>query len=523
MPRMRSRRDCRLSTICVGSRAMLRSEPSRSMPDAAARVAGRAAQPAAGAGVELLRVRLRPRGGLAGLGAVRGRDRGARRRPTIAFGSGMAAIAAVLETLPAGAKVVGPAAGYAWTRSLLAASRGCGPDPTGRRRIRPTPPATLAACEGAALLYVETPSNPLVEIAELDALCAGAHGAPVAVDGTFAIAAAAARAELGADFAIQSATKFIGGHSDLLLGVVTHARRTLKRCTTSARSSARCRVRSRRTSRCAACARCRCGSQSPSATRRHSPSVWPSGIACTTPGCRTTRATSAPRGSWTAMARCSPSSTPTPTRCVARVPRHHPREEPRRRRVPHRAPRTRPAPAQRRLRARRRPLGRPGAGAVRAGVDIGGTFTDLCIAGPDGIVRSARRSARRPRPRTASRPCCVTRSSARPALSQVVHATTLVTNALIERKGAKVALLATAGFRDVMELARERRPDIYRLDVWRPEPLVPRHLRFDVNERTLADGEIEQPVDEARGRGARRRARGARDRGDRDLLPAQLH
>src|SRR5215213_5368972 len=101
---------------------------------------------------------------------------------------------------------------------------------------------------------------------------------------------------------------------------------------------------------------------------------------------------------------------------------------------------------------------------MRAGVDIGGTFTDLCIAGPDGIVAIG---------------------------------TTLVTNALIERKGAKVALLATAGFRDVMELARERRPDIYRLDVWRPEPLVPRHLRFDVSERTLADGAIEQPLDEA--------------------------
>ena len=78
-----------------------------------------------------------------------------------------------------------------------------------------------------------------------------------------------------------------------------------------------------------------------------------------------------------------------------------------------------------------------------------------------------------------------------------MHATTLVTNALIERKGARVALLATDGFRDVIELARERRPDIYRLDVWRPEPLVPRHLRFNVTERTLADGVIEQAVDEA--------------------------
>ena len=89
------------------------------------------------------------------------------------------------------------------------------------------------------------------------------------------------------------------------------------------------------------------------------------------------------------------------------------------------------------------------------------------------------------------------RDAPRHELSQVVHATTLVTNALIERKGAKVALLATAGFRDVIELARERRPDIYRLDVWRPAPLVPRHLRFDVAERTLADGTIEQEVDVA--------------------------
>ena len=82
----------------------------------------------------------------------------------IAFGSGMAAISAVLETVPAGAKVVGPAAGYAWTRSLLQrlADAGrielVGVDTTDTQ-------ATLAACEGAALLYVETPSNPLVEIA----------------------------------------------------------------------------------------------------------------------------------------------------------------------------------------------------------------------------------------------------------------------------------------------------------------------------------------------------------------------
>ncbi len=138
---------------------------------------------------------------------------------------------------------------------------------------------------------------------------------------------------------------------------------------------------------------------------------------------------------------------------------------------------------------------------MRAGVDIGGTFTDLCIAGPDGIVAIGKALT------TPAVPADSVEAVLRDALArerlgggeltQVVHATTLVTNALIERKGARVALLATRGFRDVMELARERRPDIYRLDVWRPEPLVPRHLRFDVGERTLADGTVEQPLEAA--------------------------
>jgi N-methylhydantoinase A len=138
---------------------------------------------------------------------------------------------------------------------------------------------------------------------------------------------------------------------------------------------------------------------------------------------------------------------------------------------------------------------------VRAGVDIGGTFTDLCLAGPDGVVAIGKALGTPAAPadsvETVLRDTLSREDIGGGELSQVVHATTLVTNALIERKGAKVALLATQGFRDVMELARERRPDIYRLDVWRPRPLVPRHLRFDVPERTLADGTIEQPVDEA--------------------------
>jgi N-methylhydantoinase A len=79
----------------------------------------------------------------------------------------------------------------------------------------------------------------------------------------------------------------------------------------------------------------------------------------------------------------------------------------------------------------------------------------------------------------------------------LVHGTTLVTNAIIERKGARTALLATRGFRDAVEIGREKRYDLYDLQVEPPTPLAPRHLRFDVPERTLADGTVAEPLDEA--------------------------
>ncbi len=130
---------------------------------------------------------------------------------------------------------------------------------------------------------------------------------------------------------------------------------------------------------------------------------------------------------------------------------------------------------------------------MRAGIDIGGTFTDLCVAGPDGIVAVGKALS------TPEQPIAGVEAvlDGVDGIAEVVHATTLVTNALIERKGARTALLATAGFRDVLELARERRADLYDLSVTRPDPLVPRHLRFDVGERTLADGTVERPLDEA--------------------------
>ena len=136
----------------------------------------------------------------------------------VAFASGMAAIAAVLEPLPVGAPVVHLDHGYTGTRELL---RGA---PEGRWQLRPVEiadtEAALAACDGAALLWVESPTNPLMDVADLPALIAGAHrrGALVAVDNTFATPLVQRPLDLGADVAVYSATKLLAGHSDVVLG-----------------------------------------------------------------------------------------------------------------------------------------------------------------------------------------------------------------------------------------------------------------------------------------------------------------
>src|SRR5437899_12534400 len=83
------------------------------------------------------------------------------------------------------------------------------------------------------------------------------------------------------------------------------------------------------------------------------------------------------------------------------------------------------------------------------------------------------------------------------SLGTVVHGTTLVTNAVIERKGARTALLITEGFRDTLLIGREHRYDMYDARLERPEPLVPRRLTFGVPERVLADGTVHRPLDEA--------------------------
>jgi cystathionine gamma-synthase len=142
----------------------------------------------------------------------------------VTFSSGMAAVAAVLERLPLGAVVVAPTVAYMGVRDLLAER-----DAAGRLSVRlvdvTDTDAVLAACAGAALLWIESPTNPLLDVADVPALCAGARraGALSVVDNTLASPVLQRPLELGADVVVHSATKFIGGHSDLLMGAAVAA------------------------------------------------------------------------------------------------------------------------------------------------------------------------------------------------------------------------------------------------------------------------------------------------------------
>lgn len=143
----------------------------------------------------------------------------------VAFGSGMAAIAAVLDPLPAGARVVVPTDCYAGVHALLADGQQQGRWHVDLVDITDTA-AAIAAARQADLVWLESPTNPLLDIADLPALCAAARdgGALVAVDNTFATPLLQQPIAFGADFTVHSATKFLGGHSDLLLGLAVAGR-----------------------------------------------------------------------------------------------------------------------------------------------------------------------------------------------------------------------------------------------------------------------------------------------------------
>src|SRR3989440_7081819 len=144
---------------------------------------------------------------------------------------------------------------------------------------------------------------------------------------------------------------------------------------------------------------------------------------------------------------------------------------------------------------------------ARLGVDIGGTFTDLVVI--DEATGTARVGKVLTTPKDPAHGveegirALLDDAGVRPdEVRAVVHGTTLATNALIEKKGAKTALLTTEGFRDALEIGREGRYDMYDLFIDPPPPLVPRHLRREVPERLLADGSILKTLDEAAARRA---------------------
>ncbi len=162
-------------------------------------------------------------------------------RPGIVFGSGMAAIAACLALVPAGGRVVVPRHAYQLTLALVAdLKERCGITATSVD-IADTD-AVLAAVRGeddgpAAMLWVESPTNPMLEVADLPALVAGAHrsGSLVVVDNTFATPLGQQPLVLGADLVVHSVTKYLAGHSDVVLGAALaddgglHARLTAYR------------------------------------------------------------------------------------------------------------------------------------------------------------------------------------------------------------------------------------------------------------------------------------------------------
>jgi N-methylhydantoinase A len=137
----------------------------------------------------------------------------------------------------------------------------------------------------------------------------------------------------------------------------------------------------------------------------------------------------------------------------------------------------------------------------RLGIDTGGTFTDLALV--DDSTGEAQLYKLSSTPADPSEAILqgikeiLTAAALRVKdVSYLGHGTTVATNALIEGKVARTALIATDGFRDVIEIARQRRPDLYNLDIDKPKPLAPRDLRVDVRERLRADGSVLLPLDE---------------------------
>ena len=127
------------------------------------------------------------------------------------------------------------------------------------------------------------------------------------------------------------------------------------------------------------------------------------------------------------------------------------------------------------------------------GVDTGGTFTDFFFIDSSGTTRVDKRPSC---PQDPARPVLDGLGSLPPEiLHRVVHGTTVATNALLENKVARTALVTTAGFEDILEIGRQNRPDLYAIHPSKTPPLIPADLRFGVRERMAHDGAVLLPID----------------------------
>ncbi|HEV2439954.1 MAG TPA: hydantoinase/oxoprolinase family protein [bacterium] len=143
---------------------------------------------------------------------------------------------------------------------------------------------------------------------------------------------------------------------------------------------------------------------------------------------------------------------------------------------------------------------RSARGSYRVGLDIGGTFTDLVLLNETtGELRLHKILTTPEDPARAALAglleLCGEAGVPLGEVAALIHGTTLVTNAIIERRGARTALLTTRGFRDILEMGKEQRYDIYDLFLRFPEPLVRRLDRREIDERIAADGEVLEPLD----------------------------
>ena len=156
--------------------------------------------------------------------------------------------------------------------------------------------------------------------------------------------------------------------------------------------------------------------------------------------------------------------------------------------------------------------------AFRLGIDSGGTFTDVVLFDDKKKALHITKT-----PSTPANPAIGVINGIKKIVSQVgiesneiaslVHGTTVATNALLEYKGIRTALVLTEGFKDILSIGRQDRPKLYDYFERRPEPFIPRHLRFEVPERTLYDGEILRPLDEEQVRGIAEKLKGMGIRG----------